>query len=131
MTKVRGIRGAIRVADNSRDSIHAATRELLQAIIANNRLNQDDIASIFLTTTPDLNADFPAYAVRALGWKYVPLLGAQEVAVPGAMTRVVRVLLHVNSERPPHQIRHCYLGETESFRPDLAEGDSHDSGNED
>jgi len=130
MTKVRGIRGAIRVADNSRESIHAATRELLQAIIANNRLDPDDIASIFLTTTPDLNADFPAYAVRALGWTYVPLLGAQEVAVPGAMTRVVRVLLHVNSDRPPDQIRHCYLGETKSFRPDLAEGDNHDSGDE-
>ncbi len=130
MTPVRGIRGAIRVAENNRESIHTATRKLLETIVEANNLNPDDIASIFLTTTPDLNADFPAYAVRELGWKYVPLLGAQEIDVPGVMTRVVRVLLHVNSDLPPDQIRHCYLGETKSFRPDLAEGDNDDRRNE-
>lgn len=130
MTQVRGIRGANRAAENNRESVDAATRELLEAIVEANNLKPDDIVSIFFTATPDLNADFPAYATRAHGWKHVPLLCAQEIGVPGAMTRVIRVLFHVNSDLPPEQIRHIYLGDTKSFRPDLAEGDDDDSRNE-
>lgn len=120
MNNMRGIRGAVRVRENTKEAIFAGSRELIMAIITENDLQADDIASIFLTMTPDLNADFPAYAVRDLGWTMVPLLCAQEVAVPGAMDRLVRILVHVNTPKSQSEIRHQYLGETARLRPDLA-----------
>lgn len=120
---VRGIRGAHRVDANTRESILAATRELLRSICqANPGLHPDEIVSVFFTLTPDLNAVYPAYAARQLGWMQVPLLSAQEVSVPGAMSRVVRVLIHWNTDRPQSAIRHVYLGEAARLRPDLAGG---------
>lgn len=120
---VRGIRGAVQAQENSPDAIANATRSLLEAIVKANGIEPQDIASAFLTSTQDLNADFPAYAVRQLpGWDRVPLLGAQEVAVPDAMPRVLRVLLHVNSDHRQRDIRHVYLGETAKLRPDLEQG---------
>lgn len=130
MTPVRGIRGAIRAAENSSEAVRSATRELIEAMIKANDLKLDDIVSAFFTTTPDLNADFPAYATRDLGWKYVPLLCAQEINVPGAMTRVIRILFHVNNGAPPEEIKHVYLGDTKTLRPDLAEGENDDRPNE-
>ncbi|NPA30886.1 MAG: chorismate mutase [Chloroflexi bacterium] len=120
---VRGIRGANSVAANTRESILAATRDLLRAICqANPGLRPDDMVSIFFTLTPDLNAVYPAYAARQLGWLQVPLLSAQEIPVPDALPRVVRVLIHWNTARPASAIRHVYLGEAARLRPDLARG---------
>ncbi|HEY58189.1 MAG TPA: chorismate mutase [Anaerolineae bacterium] len=120
---IRGIRGANSVAENTPQAILEATRALLLAIVdANPGLRPEDMASIFFTLTPDLNATYPAFAARQLGWVHVPLLGAQEVAVPEAMPRIVRVLVHWNTERPQEAIRHVYLGRTSRLRPDLARG---------
>ena len=130
MTPVRGIRGAIRAAENNRESVQSATRELVEAMMKANDLKLDDIISAFFTATPDLNADFPAYATRELGWKHVPMLCAQEIDVPAAMTRVIRILFHVNKVTPPDQIKHVYLGDTKTFRPDLVEGEYDDRRNE-
>jgi chorismate mutase len=117
---VRGIRGAVRVASNSRDEIFARTQELLRAMVSANRVEADDVAAACFTMTPDLNADFPAYAARDMGWTSVPLMCASEVAVPGAMDRVVRILLLVNTNLAARAVRHQYLGETACLRPDLA-----------
>jgi chorismate mutase len=85
-----------------------------------NDIQPREVASAFFTSTKDLKADFPAYAARQLpGWDRVPLLGAQEMAVPDAMPRVIRILLHVNSDRDQADIRHVYLGATAKLRPDL------------
>ncbi len=121
-SKTRGIRGAIRVDDNTNDSIFKATRILLKEIIDANEIVVDDIASIFFTATVDLDADYPAYAARDLGWTSVPLLCAREMDVPGGMTRVIRVLLHVNTVKSQTEINHRYLGETRKLRPDLNGG---------
>jgi chorismate mutase len=118
---VRGIRGAIRAEANSREAIFEATTKLLGEILKRNELKEEDIASMFLTTTPDLNADFPAYAVRGNGLSLVPVLCAREIDVPGAMPGLVRVLLHVNTEKTQREIHHVYLGEAAKLRPDLAE----------
>jgi chorismate mutase len=118
---LRGIRGAVQSRANTPEDIHAATQELLLALIEANGVRTPDIASVFLTSTPDLDADFPAYAVRQLaGWSQVPLLGAQELGVSGALPRVIRVLLHVNTAASAADIRHVYLGETKKLRPDIA-----------
>lgn len=116
--RISALRGAIRVERNDRDVIYRGTQRLLEELMERNDLGRDRIVSAFFTMTPDLNADFPAYAARELGWTDVPMLGAQETAVPGALDRVVRVLLHVRSAAPP---RHVYLGEAAGMRPDLAE----------
>ena len=121
-SKMRGIRGAIRVEANTKEHIFEATQSLLSKIIAANQVDLDDIASIFFTATVDLNADYPAYAARDLGWSSVPLLCAREMDVPGGMSRVIRVLLHVNTDKSQTQIKHQYLGDTSRLRPDLTGG---------
>ena len=126
MTFVRGIRGAIRVDENTADCILRSTRELLLSMTEANNVVPEDIASVFFTTTADLNAEFPAYATRDLGWKMVPLLCASELCVPEGMTRLIRILMHVNTNQSQAQIKHRYLGETSSLRPDLCEGGNDD-----
>lgn len=118
---VRGIRGAITAKANTRADIFNVTKELLQAIVEANQIDSEDIASIFLTTTPDLNADFPASAARELGWHMVPLLCAREIDVPHAMPKLIRVLMHVNTTKTQAEIRHLYLGDAAGLRPDLAQ----------
>jgi chorismate mutase len=117
---VRGIRGAINVSQNSTSEIHIATRELLRKMARANSVNKEDIASIYFTLTPDLNACFPASAARELGWTNVPLLCASEVGVPGAMAFVIRVLMHVNTEKTQQEIKHIYLRDARALREDLA-----------
>ncbi|MFQ5530480.1 MAG: chorismate mutase [Gemmatimonadota bacterium] len=117
MSNLTGIRGAVRVERNDAISIANATRELLDEIQRRNALTPDAVVSALFTMTPDLNADFPARAARELGWSDVALLGAQEAAVPGALDRVIRVLLHARKDGPA---RHVYLRETAALRPDRA-----------
>jgi len=122
MFKVRGIRGAIKVENNSKEAIISATKELLLKMIEANDVKPDDIASIFFTATTDLNAEFPAYATRGMGYDLVPLLCASEIDVPKGMTRLIRILIHVNTEISQENIRHQYLGETSKLRPELCGG---------
>ena len=117
---VRGIRGATTVDSNSKDAILAGTRELLETVIQANNLDPEDVASAWFTTTPDLNAEFPAVAARAMGWTFVPLMCSHEMSVPGSLPMCVRVLLHVNTEKGPHDINHVYIRGASALRPDLS-----------
>lgn len=120
-TVVRGIRGANRISENTREAILSATREVLQAMLSANAVNTEDIAAIYFTLTPDLNAAFPAEAARQLGMTRVPLLCMQEIGVPGSMSRVVRVLMLVNTALGQSKIKHVFLGDTQQLRDDLQE----------
>ena len=115
---VRGIRGATIAADNTRQSILDAARELLLALIEANGIAPDDVASAWFTTTPDLDAEYPALAARELGWHDTALLCAHEMAVPHGLPRCVRILIHLNTDLPPQAIKHIYLGDAASLRPD-------------
>lgn len=115
---VRGIRGATTVEANEAGSIVAATRELLERLVALNGLDPLDVTSVLFTTTPDLDAAFPAAAARELGWDSVPLMCAREIAVPGAPQRCVRVLVHWNTDRPQSEVRHAFLHGARSLRPE-------------
>jgi len=119
----RGVRGATTVTENSAEAILEATRELLQAIVAANSIDEPDIASVILTATPDLDAVYPAVAARQLGWTRTALMCVQEMAVPGILPRCVRVLIHWNTDRSLDELRHVYLREARSLRPDLAVSD--------
>ena len=116
---VRAVRGATQVDHNDRDELLEATAELVRAVLERNDLAPGDLISVIFTATPDLTADFPAYAARAMGITDVPFLCATEIAVPGAMQRVVRLLAHVETERGRDDIRHVYLRGAAALRTDL------------
>ncbi|MFM8322522.1 MAG: chorismate mutase, partial [Chloroflexota bacterium] len=117
---VRGVRGATVVDEDRPEAIFAATRELLQALIAANPgLHADDLASAIFTVTDDLRSAYPAAAARQMGWGSVPLMCATEIPVPGSLPRAIRVLLHWNTGRLQAEIQHVYLGAAASLRPDL------------
>jgi len=118
---VRGIRGATTVESNTRDAILQAARELLQAIEDANGFERDHVASILFSTTADLNAEFPAVAARELGWTSTALECVHEMNVPGSLPMCLRILMHVNTERTPHEIQHIYLRGARALRPDLAQ----------
>jgi len=121
-----GVRGATSVSHNTRESIIAATRELLEEIVAKNGLSIDEVASVIFTATPDLDSAHPAHAARELGWVNTPLLCVQEMSVVGGLSRCVRVLILWNSERRADQVRDVYLGQARRLRPDLSEGGDDD-----
>ena len=95
---VRAIRGAIQVDADERDQVLDATTELLREVLDRNSLTSEDLISVIFTATPDLVSEFPAYAARRLGFGDVPLICARELAVEGAMPRVVRMLAHVETD---------------------------------
>ena len=117
--RVRALRGATTVASNDAAAIKAATAELLEAMIERNEVAHDDLISVVFTVTKDLDAEFPALVARGMGIPDVPLLCAQEIEVPGAVERCIRVLMHLYTERDYASLRHVYLGEARHLRTDL------------
>jgi monofunctional chorismate mutase, gram positive type, clade 1 len=116
----RGIRGAITVTADRPDLILAATQELIEAILrANPGLHTEDISSAIFTTTDDLLSVYPALAARQMGWQHVPMMCAREIPVPGSLPRCVRVLVQWNTKRAQSAIKHLYLRDAVSLRPDL------------
>ena len=118
---VRAIRGATQLDADERDHLLASVDELIRALLEANQVDTDDLVSMILTATPDLHSEFPALAARQLGIGDVPLLCAQEIDVVGALPRVIRVMMHVESDRPRGEIRHVYLRGAAALRRDLAQ----------
>jgi chorismate mutase len=117
---IRGIRGATTVTADEPDLILQATRELLEEILAeNDGMLPEDVASAIFTVTDDLASTFPAQGARQMGWGLVPMLCAREIPVPGSLPRVIRVLVHWNTELPQNEITHVYLKDAVKLRPDL------------
>ena len=118
MSAVRGIRGATTVDANDPASITHGTAELLRVLADLNHLMPEDIAYIWFTVTPDLDAAFPADAARAaLGWADVPLICGREIPVPGALGMCVRVLIAWNTARAQREVRHAFLHGARVLRP--------------
>jgi chorismate mutase len=112
------LRGAIQVEANESAAIRSATAELLGELLSRNGLESERIVSCLFTCTDDLDAEFPAVAARELGLDSVPLLCAREINVPGAMPRVIRVMVHYYAPAD-HRPAHTYLGEAQNLRTDL------------
>jgi len=117
----RGVRGATTADDNTSEAILEATRQLLALMIRQNRIEHEDVASAIFTTTPDLDAEFPALAARQLGWLNVALMCGHELQVPGSLRRCIRILLHWNTDKTSDQVIHVYIKEAAKLRPDRAE----------
>ena len=117
---IRGIRGATTVSADNPELILEATRELLEAILQQNEsMEPEDVASALFTVTDDLASTFPAQGARQMGWGLVPMLCAREIPVPNSLPRVIRVLVHWNTELKQNEITHVYLREAVKLRPDL------------
>lgn len=117
---IRGIRGATTVLADEPDLILEATRELLEAILnANENMMPEDVGSALFTVTDDLASTFPAQAARQMGWGFVPMMCAREIPVPNSLPKVIRVLVHWNTDTPQNKIIHVYLREAVKLRPDL------------
>lgn len=116
--KLRALRGAITVDDNDADAILDGTEELVRTLMARNGLEQDHLVSCIFTCTDDLDAEFPAVAARRLGLTSVPLLCAREMDVPGALPRVIRLMVHCYADESTEP-RHVYLRDAVSLRRDL------------
>jgi chorismate mutase len=118
---MRGIRGATTVDANTKEAILAASQELLSAIMDANAVQIDDVASVFFSTTPDLNAEFPALAARHMGWSHVALMCAHEMSVPGSLPMCLRILMHVNTAKTAGELQFIYLRGARVLRPDLVQ----------
>ena len=116
----RGIRGATTVDRNDRAEILARTRELLEVVVRLNGLRSEDVAYVWFTVTPDLDAEFPAFAARELGWTEVPLMCGREIPVPGALARCIRVLIAWNTAKSQREVRHAFLHGARALRPGWA-----------
>jgi chorismate mutase len=118
---VRAIRGAVQVDADERAAILEGTTELVSEVMSRNDLVPDDVISVLFTVTPDLTTEFPALAARKIGFQDVPMLCATEIPVPGALARIVRLMMHVETGRPRREIQHVYLRGAAALRLDIAQ----------
>jgi chorismate mutase len=116
----RAVRGATTVEHNTREEILSATRQLLGLMIRLNDIQPEDVASTIFTVTQDLDAEFPAFAARQLGWLDVPLMCSYEIHVPGSLQHCIRIMIHWNTSKTQKQIVHPYLKDAKQLRPDLS-----------
>lgn len=117
---IRGVRGATTVDANTEEAIVTATEELLAKLIEVNHIEPDSVASVFISTTEDVNAVFPAKALRNFaGWTFVPVVCMREIPVPGSLKMCVRIMMHVNTSVSQKDIIHAYLKDAVVLRPDL------------
>ena len=116
---VRGIRGATSVETNSRDEIFSKTEELLETLVNKNSLNIEDVASVIFSVTDDIDEVFPAAAARKMGWDFVPLFGCREIPVKDSLHGIIRVLMHINTEKSQREMAHSYLHRAAALRPDI------------
>lgn len=119
---VAAIRGATTLDSDTRDEVVARTQELVRAVMDDNAITADDVISMLFTASQDVTTEFPAAAVRAMGFDDVPLLCALELAVEGSMPRCIRLLVHVEGERERRSYKHVYLHGATALRPDLVAG---------
>lgn len=117
-TMCRGVRGATTIEANTRECILAATRELLDAMVQENRIRVEDIASVIFTTTTDLTAEYPAIAARQLGWHDTALMCYHEMQVPHGLPMCLRILIHWNTTCGLSEIQHVYIRGAVNLRPD-------------
>ncbi len=118
---MRAVRGATQITANTPEAIGDGVKELIAAMMRANSLTPSSVISVFFTSTPDLTAAFPATACREIGFESVPLIGAVEVDVPGALERTIRVMMHAERGAGPEQISHVYLHGAQVLRRDIAQ----------
>ena len=120
----RGIRGATTVEENTKKAILDATGELLQLMVEANDIEVEHVAAATFTTTPDLNAEYPAVAARQLGWHEAALLCGHEMNVPDGLPKCIRILVMYNTEKSASEIKHIYIKDAVNLRPPVDGGET-------
>lgn len=121
----RGIRGATTVTNNDEAEILRETVILLREIVDRNDVIAENISNVWITMTTDLDATFPARAIREIeGWEMVPLMCSTEIPVKGSLPKCIRLMVQYNTDKSQREIRHVYLNEAQKLRPDLSESKS-------
>ena len=119
---IRGLRGATTIESDKQELVWDETAKLVREVVAANNVDVDDIASIIISTTPDITSAFPARSVRLMeGWQYVPVMCMHEMDVPNTLPLCIRVLIHANVEVSQKDVKHLYLNDAIKLRPDLAQ----------
>jgi chorismate mutase len=116
---VRALRGATTVEVDTAEAVTEAVQALITEMLVRNELAKDDLISIIFTATDDLSSTFPATPARLMGLGDVPLLSARELSVPAGPARCVRVLMHIDTDRKPADLRHVYLRGAQGLNDDL------------
>lgn len=115
---IRSLRGAIDVAENTRASILQAAKDLLQALVEANQIQQDQVIAVFFSATGDLTAAYPAEAARVMGWNQVALHCFQEMYVEDSLSMCLRVTILWETDKHQFEMDHCFLGRAATLRPD-------------
>lgn len=119
---IRGVRGATTVTQNTEEEIMLETKKVVKAMVAANEIKAEDVSHIFFSVTADLDAGFPAKAIRELTeWTYVPVMCMQEIDVPNSLSLCIRVMMTINTKKCQKEIEHIFLNEAVKLRPDLIE----------
>ncbi|HLV24973.1 MAG TPA: chorismate mutase [Gemmatimonadales bacterium] len=118
-TRLRALRGAITVDQDTPQAVEEAVAALISAIQGANCLSPDDVISAIFSVTPDIRSRNPATAARSHGWDQVPMLCVAELMVEDAMPRCIRLLVHLEMDAAA-PLHHQYLHEARALRPDRA-----------
>ncbi|MGG0716699.1 chorismate mutase [Robertmurraya massiliosenegalensis] len=117
---IRGVRGATTIEENVEQEIVTSTETLIREMIAVNEIEAENVASVFISVTDEIDGTFPAKALRSIeGWTYVPVMCMREIPVKNALKSCIRVMIHINTEKSQTEIKHIYLEKAISLRPDL------------
>ena len=118
---ILAIRGATTVEYNTKEEILKETSNLMQTIIKENNLDTDDMISMCFTMTNDLDAVYPAVAVRdILNITDIPMLNYEEKYIQGSLRKCIRVMIYINSTKTKKDVKHIYLNKAKELRKDLA-----------
>lgn len=116
----RGIRGATTVVANQETEIIAVTKTLLKEMIEKNDVKAEDVSHVFISATKDIDACFPAKAMRELpGWTHVPVMCMREMDVNNALKKCIRVMMVIQTEKKQREMVHVFHNEAITLRPDL------------
>lgn len=116
----RGVRGATTVNRNEENQIILETRKVLEEMIKKNEIEPESISHVFISATKDLNATFPAKALRELrGFTYVPVMCMSEIDVPGALPLCIRIMMVVSTDKEQKDMHHVFHNKAVKLRPDL------------
>lgn len=121
---MRGIRGATTVLNNNAREILAETEVLAKEMFARNHIRPEDVSHVFISATSDLNAVFPAKALRSLpGCKHVPVMCMAEIDVPGSLEKCIRIMMQAETDLKQDEVQHVFLNDAVKLRPDLVQGE--------
>lgn len=116
----RGVRGATTVAHNEATLILENTKLLVEEMIKKNSITPENVSHVFISVTNDINAGFPARAVREIpDWSLVPVMCMKEIEVPNSLAKCIRIMMVIRTDQAQDEINHVFLNDAVQLRPDL------------